>query len=104
MVRASQKGKRSLPITSTPIPRRGKPADEENPKTPGDGLSPVRAETSAVAEKEQSIVSSALSKRAAAKKSKLNYTKGKHVKKHRYRPGTKALKEIRMLQRSTNLL
>ncbi|CAL4126145.1 unnamed protein product, partial [Meganyctiphanes norvegica] len=108
-----------IPITSTPIPKRGKTSKQDNPKTPGDGLSPVQAESSAVIQKSQDGSSpvqaetsasiqrnqTALSSKSKGKrKSKLNYTKGKHTKPHRYRPGTKALKEIRMLQSSTNLL
>jgi len=123
MVRENQRRgktitKRSLPITSTPIPKRGKPSAEEDPKTPGDGLSPVRAETShkadssdkgesskAVSASETPAPSSA--NKSRKNKSKLNYTKSKGAnttKKHRFRPGTRALKEIRMLQNSTNLM
>jgi len=95
MVRTVQKEpKKSLPITSTPIPKKGKSLDKGVANTPGEGVSPVRAEVSNIARKTPT---------PAAKKSKLNYTSGAK-KKWRYRAGTKALKEIRMLQKSTNLL
>lgn len=137
MVRASQtraKGKRSHPITSTPIPKRGKPV-QDDPKTPGEGLSPVKAspteevtpaaseevtpssskeltpstskEDTPATSKEDTPKASKAAAKSKANKSKLNYVKKKSettTKKHRYRPGTKALKEIRMLKKSTNLM
>lgn len=129
MVRASQtraKGKRSHPITSTPIPKRGKPV-QDDPKTPGEGLSPVKAspteevtpaaseevtpstskELTPATSKEDTPKASKAAAKSKTNKSKLNDTKKTSettTKKHRYRPGTKALKEIRMLQKSTNLM
>lgn len=96
-------------ITSTPIPKRGNPSKEDDPETPGNALSPVIPETpenKIKTPEKKSKTPNENTVKKSGKKSKLNYTKNTTVgaKKHKWRPGTKALKEIRMHQRSTNLL